>query len=97
LTHYRVLETFDENALLEVYPQTGRTHQIRVHLAWLKHPIVGDKVYGYRKQRIRMKHLWLHAASLTVRSPSSEERLTFEAPLPPALEHVLTHLRKRPL
>lgn len=92
VTHYRLLEAFEEHALLEVRPQTGRTHQIRVHMAWLGHPVVGDRVYGYRKQRLRLKRHWLHAAALTVRSPSGGGPLTFEAPLPPDLKHVLETL-----
>lgn len=93
VTHYRLLEAFEEHSLLEIHPKTGRTHQIRVHLAWLGHPVVGDRVYGYRKQRLHLKRHWLHAAALTVRSPSSGEPLTFEAPLPPDLKHVLETLR----
>lgn len=94
VTRYTMLEAFDEHALLEVHPQTGRTHQIRVHFAWLGHPVVGDRVYGYRKQRFRIKRLWLHAASLTISSPATGQPLIFEAPLPSALEHTLTLLRR---
>ena len=50
----RVLERFARQSYLEVEPQTGRTHQIRVHLAYIGHPVVGDEVYGYRKQRIKL-------------------------------------------
>lgn len=95
VSRYKLLEAFDQNALLEVYPLTGRTHQIRVHLAWFGHPIVGDEVYGYRRQRIALNRHWLHAASLKVRSPSSEALLTFEAPLPHALQQILDQLGDR--
>lgn len=95
VTRYDLLEEFEANSLLAIEPQTGRTHQIRVHLAWLGHPVVGDRVYGFRRQRLRLKHSFLHAASLQVDQPTSGERLTFEAPLPAALEHVLTILRRQ--
>src|SRR5690606_8716312 len=75
ITRYDLIEDLETNALLAVEPRTGRTHQIRVHLAWLGHPIVGDRLYGYRKQRIGLKRLFLHAAELHVDSPSTGERL----------------------
>jgi 23S rRNA pseudouridine1911/1915/1917 synthase len=94
VTRYTLLEDFDTNALLELELLTGRTHQIRIHLAWLGHPVVGDQVYGFRKQRIKMKRLFLHAAELQVDSPTSGERLTFEAPLPAGLQNTLDKLRQ---
>lgn len=93
-TRYNLLEDFDSFSLLELELLTGRTHQIRVHLAWLGHPVVGDSVYGFRKQRIRMKRLFLHAANLQIDSPSNGERLEFEAPLPVGLEDTLAKLRR---
>jgi 23S rRNA pseudouridine1911/1915/1917 synthase len=93
-TRYNLLEDFDSFSLLELELLTGRTHQARVHLAWLGHPVVGDSVYGYRKQRIKMKRLFLHAANLHVDSPSGGERLEFEAPLPVGLQDVLAKLRR---
>jgi 23S rRNA pseudouridine1911/1915/1917 synthase len=94
LTRYTLLEDFDTNALLELELLTGRTHQIRIHLAWMGHPVVGDQVYGFRKQRIKMKRLFLHAAELQVDSPTSGERLTFEATLPAGLQNTLDKLRQ---
>jgi len=94
-TRYHVTETFEDNALLDVHPLTGRTHQIRVHLAWIGHPVVGDAVYGRQKQRIALERHFLHAASLTVRSPSGAGDLTFTAPLPEELVGVLAQLRGR--
>jgi 23S rRNA pseudouridine1911/1915/1917 synthase len=94
VTRYDVIEHLGDYALLSVEPHTGRTHQIRVHLAWLGHPVVGDTVYGRRKQRIRMKRLFLHAAELQVDSPSTGARLTLSAPLPGALEDTLAKLRR---
>ncbi|HEC21792.1 MAG TPA: RluA family pseudouridine synthase [Chloroflexi bacterium] len=93
-TRYTLIEAFEEHALLSVEPLTGRTHQIRIHLAWLGHPVAGDPIYGYRKQRIKMKRLFLHAAELHLDSPSTGERMRFEAPLPPDLQHVLERLRQ---
>jgi 23S rRNA pseudouridine1911/1915/1917 synthase len=93
-TRYSVQEEFTEHSLLDVEILTGRTHQIRVHLTWLGYPIAGDTVYGFRRRTIPLKdRIFLHAAELQVDSPSTGERLTFEAPLPPALLHVLEHLR----
>ncbi len=94
VTQFRVRESFDAHSLLEIDLLTGRTHQIRVHLAWLKHPVAGDTVYGFRKPTIPLKgRLFLHAAELEVDSPSSGARLRFEAPLPAELEAVLAALR----
>lgn len=94
-TRYNLLEDFNTHTLLELEPLTGRTHQIRVHLAWLGNPVVGDTVYGYRKQRIKLKRLFLHAAELHVDSPSTGERLKFEALLPDGLVDVLVKLRRQ--
>lgn len=94
VSRYDVLEDLGSNALVAVEPGTGRTHQIRVHLAWLGNPIVGDRLYGYRKQRIGLKRLFLHAAELHVDSPSTGERLEFRAPLPASLEDILAKLRR---
>ncbi|MBN1681419.1 MAG: RluA family pseudouridine synthase [Anaerolineae bacterium] len=91
-TEFHVLESYADFCLLEAFPKTGRTHQIRVHMAFLGHPIVGDKVYGRRKQRIKIKRQFLHAASITFRSPESDAPLTVESPLPAALENILSTL-----
>jgi 23S rRNA pseudouridine1911/1915/1917 synthase len=93
-TRYTLLEDLGTHTLIRAEPRTGRTHQIRVHMQWLGHPVVGDRVYGYRKQRIKMKRLFLHAAQLSIDSPLSGERLTIEAALPIALTDVLNKLRQ---
>lgn len=94
VSRYSVLESFPRHALLDVNLLTGRTHQIRVHMAWLGHPVAGDRVYGFRKTSIPLKdRIFLHAAELQVDSPSTGERLTFIAPLPAELEAVLEELR----
>ncbi len=92
-TDYQVLERFAEHTLVEVRPQTGRTHQIRVHLAFIGHPVVGDKVYGYRRQRLRLGRQFLHAQTLRFRLPSTGEVVEFHSPLPPDLHQVLAGLR----
>lgn len=78
ITHYKVLQEGEHNSLVELYPQTGRTHQLRVHLAQIGHPIVGDPLYGSGTHGDR---LFLHAKSLELELPS-KERKTFTAPLP---------------
>lgn len=92
VTEYHVLENYAYHSLLEVLPQTGRTHQIRVHLAFIGCPVVGDNVYGPRKQRIKMKRQFLHAAAITFILPDSEKRLTVESPLPSSLQNILDKL-----
>ncbi len=93
ITRYTVLETFPEYTLAEAEPVTGRTHQIRLHLAFIGHPVVGDRVYGRRKQRLELNRYFLHAHRLTLSLPGRGERRTFIAPLPPELEAVLAELR----
>lgn len=96
LTHYNVLQMYDYHGskftLIEALPQTGRTHQIRVHLAFIGHPVAGDAVYGRRKQRLRVSRQFLHAESITFQSPGSGEMLTIHAPLPAPLQAILDQL-----
>ena len=91
-TEYRVLETLAETALVEAHLLTGRTHQIRVHLASLGYPIVGDRVYGHRKPRVALARQFLHAWRLAFSLPSTGERVQFTAPLPPDLRQILAEL-----
>lgn len=91
-TEFIVRELYDKHALLDVHPVTGRTHQIRVHLAFIGCPIVGDKVYGYRKQRIKMKRIFLHAYRISFEHPRTQEMLTFTAELPVGLQNTLDKL-----
>jgi len=93
-TMYRAVEYFDDHTLLEVRPHTGRTHQVRVHLAWMGFPIVGDSVYGRRRQRLLKSRHFLHAASLRFTHPATGEEVEFKAPLPPELDAVLKRLRR---
>ena len=94
VTEYKTIEQFEDYTLVEVRPRTGRTHQIRVHMAWLKAPLVGDRVYGLRRQRLPLKRHFLHAGALTFTLPASGQAMTFTAPLPPDLEAVLEQLRR---
>ena len=91
LTEYKTLETFDELSYLEVRIGTGRTHQIRVHLASLRHPIYGDTIYG--APAASLGRFFLHAHRLSFDSPSTGERITVESPLAPELAALLETLR----
>jgi len=93
-TMYRATEYFPDHTLLEVRPHSGRTHQVRVHLAWLGYPIVGDVVYGRRRQRLLRGRHFLHAARLRFTHPATGEEVEFKAPLPPELAAVLERLRR---
>lgn len=89
ITDFEIREHYQDYALLDVHPLTGRTHQIRVHLAFIKCPIVGDKVYGLRKQRIKMKRVFLHAYSISFDHPRTGERMKIEAEMPTSLQKIL--------
>lgn len=95
ITHFKVLETYQSNTLIEAKLETGRTHQIRVHMAYYGHPVVGDMVYGYKKQRFKLKGQLLHAKTLGFIHPNTNEYMEFHAPLPDYFEEVLSILRKR--
>lgn len=91
-TQYRSLTLYDDYSLLECSLYTGRTHQIRVHLAYIDYPIVGDTVYGRRKRTLPLKRHFLHAAELTIKRPSDQKELAFTAELPPELKAILDSL-----
>lgn len=92
-TRYRVRQIYRQPdlSLVEAYPETGRTHQIRVHFAWLKHPLVGDGTYGRQKPIVPIARHFLHAASLSFTLPNGTTR-TFESKLPHELQQVLDQL-----
>jgi 23S rRNA pseudouridine1911/1915/1917 synthase len=94
-TEYLTLEQFDQFSYLEVHPLTGRTHQIRIHLAFIGCPIVGDSLYGLRTPTVKLNRHFLHAARLTLQLPGEEEERTFKAPLPSELEEALRWVRER--
>ncbi|MCA9904043.1 MAG: RluA family pseudouridine synthase, partial [Anaerolineae bacterium] len=92
ISEFETIQRYKEGyALLHVRLLTGRTHQIRVHMAFIDCPVVGDAVYGYRRQRL-MRGQFLHAARLCFDHPRTGERLCFEAPLSPRLQAVLESL-----
>lgn len=94
-TEYHALESFEAHTLLEAHPITGRTHQIRVHCAFIGCPIVGDTLYGRKKPTVKIKRHFLHAARITVGIPGERQARTFEAPLPDNLANILARLRNR--
>src|SRR5690606_24137327 len=111
VTTYEVIERFRRCALLRAKPKTGRTHQIRVHLAHIGHPILCDKQYGGRTritaselrggiagpdEPSRLDRQALHAHRLTLNHPMTGERMTFEAPIPEDMDRVLRFMRENP-
>jgi 23S rRNA pseudouridine1911/1915/1917 synthase len=97
-TAFEVKRAFDDPVvtLLACRLETGRTHQIRVHLAAVGHPVVGDSTYGGYRQSLPLERPFLHAAALGFAHPVSGEPLRFSSPLPPELEAVLARLVRRP-
>lgn len=94
VTHYKVLERFGNATYIECRLETGRTHQIRVHMASLGHPLLGDTVYGSSKNPYHLQGQALHAMILGFRHPVTGEYLEFTAPLPEYFEKLLDKLRK---
>jgi len=93
-TVYTLLRSYDDFSLVECQPLTGRTHQIRVHLAFAGYPIVGDTVYGPRKPRLPLQRHFLHAAKLVIQRPSDNQPLALEAELPAELQAILHQLEQ---
>ncbi|MBR1990626.1 MAG: RluA family pseudouridine synthase [Firmicutes bacterium] len=94
VTHWKVLERFGKYTLIEARLETGRTHQIRVHMAHLNHPLVGDMVYGPKKQALTEDGQMLHAKILGFVHPATGEYMEFERPLPESFEKILDKIRK---
>lgn len=97
VTHYETQEAFRSASLLEVNLETGRTHQIRVHLSTQRHPCVGDEMYGADKAlsaRLGLSRQWLHAVRLAFRHPGTGEAVEFTSPYPADLAHALDVLRR---
>ena len=95
VTHWRVLERFAGYTLLECRLETGRTHQIRVHLAWRSHPILGDTVYGHKKPVLGVDTQCLHARELTFVHPRTGARVTVSCELPEYFQELLRKLRQK--
>ena len=97
ITHYETIEAFRAATLLEVHLETGRTHQIRVHMAAIKHPCVGDPLYGsdpVLAQKLGLERQWLHAHQLGFTHPGTGEWVTFTSPYPADLQHALDCVRE---
>ncbi|MBV32455.1 MAG: hypothetical protein CMK36_03315 [Porticoccaceae bacterium] len=96
VTHFNIMTRYTECTLLRVRLQTGRTHQIRVHMAYIKHPIVGDPVYGMKSRRVSILPAMrmfprqaLHSTSLAIQHPVSKKNMTWNIPLPDDMETLL--------
>jgi len=89
ITHFKVLERFGEYTFVECRLETGRTHQIRVHMASISHPVMGDKVYGFKKEKYNLTGQLLHAKLLGFVHPITGEYLEFESEIPSRLEKFL--------
>jgi 23S rRNA pseudouridine1911/1915/1917 synthase len=94
VTHYKVIERFDGCTLVQCRLETGRTHQIRVHMAHIGHPLVGDPIYGFKKQKFKLEGQLLHARVLGFKHPSSGEYMEFQAELPEYFLNILNQLQK---
>ncbi|MEL7597475.1 MAG: RluA family pseudouridine synthase [Clostridiaceae bacterium] len=93
VTHYEVVERFEKNTLVKCILETGRTHQIRVHMSYIGHPLVGDPVYGYKKQKFSLNGQMLHAKKLGFIHPTTEKYMEFESEIPDYFIDVLKKLR----
>lgn len=93
VTHYKVLERFDKYTYIECQLETGRTHQIRVHMTSIGHPLLGDEVYGNAKCPFKLEGQTLHAMTIGFIHPTTGEYVEYEAPLPEYFEHLLQILR----
>ena len=92
VSEYSTLVQYDQHTLLEVHPITGRTHQIRLHMAFIGCPVAGDQVYGRRHPSLNLNRHFLHAARLKIRLPGESDKVEFEAPLPNDLSNILDTL-----
>lgn len=94
ITLFNVVERFAANTLVRFELKTGRTHQIRVHSAFIGHPIVGDKVYGFKKQRFDLNGQLLHSKEITFTHPKTGESMHFDSELPDYFRRILSVLKK---
>lgn len=95
ITHYKVLDRYNKYTLVEVKLETGRTHQIRVHMAHINHPVVGDPVYSNGKNEFSLDKQMLHATKLGFIHPSSEEYMKFEIDLPEYFNNIIKGLEDK--
>ncbi len=94
VTHFKVLDRFPAATYLELKLETGRTHQIRVHMAYINHPVIGDEVYGRKKQRFDTRGQVLHARRLTLEHPATGELMEFEVPVPDYFTRLIQELKE---
>lgn len=94
VTEYRVIKYYNNYTLVEVLPKTGRTHQIRVHFASLGFPLLGDKIYGHKKDNFLVKRHFLHASYLKFKMPSGEIK-EFKSPIPSDFQKIINFLDKK--
>jgi 23S rRNA pseudouridine1911/1915/1917 synthase len=94
ISEYQTLESFPKHTLLEFHPLTGRTHQIRLHCAFLGCPIVGDRIYGWKKPSLEISRHFLHAGKLKIALPGEDKPREFYAEMPKDLQGVLAVLRE---
>lgn len=94
VTHYKVIERFDGYTLVECNLETGRTHQIRVHMAHIGHPLVGDPVYGFKKQKFNLNGQVLHAQKLGFIHPTRGVYMEFAAPIPDYFNNLINNLKR---
>lgn len=94
VTHFNVLQRFKDYTLIEAKLETGRTHQIRVHMKYINHPVVGDKTYGYKNQKFNLQGQLLHAKTIGFVHPYTEEYMEFTSELPSYFEDILKKLKR---
>lgn len=94
-THWRVIERFQQQTVLALTLETGRTHQIRVHCQHMRHPIIGDPMYGVQISKPRLERQFLHAHKLGFSHPRNQAAVEFTSPLPPDLQRILDFYRMR--
>lgn len=97
VTHYEVLERYKSNTLIKCILETGRTHQIRVHMASIGHPLIGDPLYGFKKQKYKLEGQMLHAKVLGFIHPSSKEYMEFSSELPGYFKEIIEKLHNEML
>lgn len=93
ITRYKVIDRFKDHTLLEIKPETGRTHQIRVHLAYLGHPVLGDETYGVKRKKKLISRQALHASEISFLHPTTKQPQHFTSPLPADLKEVIDKLK----
>jgi 23S rRNA pseudouridine1911/1915/1917 synthase len=89
VTHFRVLERYGEYSLIEAKLETGRTHQIRVHMSYINHPLVGDPIYGPKKEKFHTEGQALHAQTIGFIHPSKGEYMEFHAEIPDRFNEII--------